>query len=181
MRYVHLYSLKSGKYIIHEIITIFSGGFAALYSQFGVYQKWCRTTSACAQFYEKTLEIADLINDPDCPTSGKHRELEKAEIKKSKEAVQHVVTAVKNFTNPFTIGDKDRLYSLASGSPVPIDVELDVLRAEAAGQEANADLIRRIQNGDPTSFFNPINENKLKTMGDCNRKVTLTSSQGKVW
>ena len=55
--------------------------------QFGAYQKWCRTTSARAQFYEKTLEMADLINDPDCPRSGKHRQLEKVEIKESEEAV----------------------------------------------------------------------------------------------
>ena len=38
------------------------------------------------------------------------------------------------FTNSFTIADKNRLYSLlASGAPIPMEFEMDVLRAEALG------------------------------------------------
>ncbi|KAL3043842.1 hypothetical protein OYC64_003656 [Pagothenia borchgrevinki] len=65
-----------------------SGGFTGLYSQFGAYQRWCRTTSTRAQFYQKSLEMVDLIKDPDCPRAGKHRELEKAKVKKDEEAIQ---------------------------------------------------------------------------------------------
>ena len=164
----------------HIFVSYFSGGFAGLYSQFGAYQRWCRTTSARAQFYEKTLEMVDLIDDPDCPRAGRHRELEKAEVQKGEEAVQQTLTTIRNFTNPFTIADKDRLYSLASGAPVPMDVEMDVLGAEAVGKAAKADFIRRIQSGEPGSFFDPIKRKKLKTMETCNKKVTLTSAQGKV-
>ena len=57
---------------------ILSGGFAGLYSNFGAYQKWCRTISACAHFHQKTLEMADLIDDPDTPKMGRHRELERS-------------------------------------------------------------------------------------------------------
>ena len=124
--------------------------------------------------------MVDVLQDPDGPKMGKHWELEKAEIKKSKEAAQRVCTAIKNFTNPFTIAEKDKLYSLASGAPVPIDVETDVLRAEAVGKAAKADFIRRLQSGEPGSFFDPLKKKKLKTMEACNKKVTLTSSQGKV-
>lgn len=124
--------------------------------------------------------MVDLIDDPDCPRAGRHRELEKAEVKKGEEAVQRILTAVRNFTNPFTIADKDRLYSLASGAPVPMDVEMDVFRAEAVGKAAKADFIGRLQSGKPESFFDPIKKKKLKTMEACNKKVTLTSSQGKV-
>ncbi|XP_070206175.1 visual pigment-like receptor peropsin [Littorina saxatilis] len=77
--------------------------------------------------------MVNLLDDPDCPKVGRHRELEKAEIKKSEEAVQRVITAVKNFTNPFSISDKDRLYSLASGAPVRMDVEQDLFQAAAKG------------------------------------------------
>ncbi|XP_068202843.1 uncharacterized protein [Palaemon carinicauda] len=157
-----------------------SGGFAGLYSQFGAYQRWCRTTSTRAQFHEKTLEMACLLDDPDCPRAGRHRELEKAEIKKSEKAVQRVITAVRNFTNPFTIPDKDRLYSLASGSPTSKDVERDVLEADAVGKAAKADFITRLQSGHQGSFFDPIKRKKLKTMEACNKKIKLTSSQGKV-
>ena len=71
--------------------------------------------------------MVDLIDDPDCPRVGKHRKLEKAEVKKGEEAVQRILTAVRNFSNPFISADKDMLYSLASGAPVPMDVETDVL------------------------------------------------------
>lgn len=124
--------------------------------------------------------MVDLIDDPECPKAGRHRELEKAEIRKSEKAVQNVLTAVSNFTNPFTIADKDRIFSLASSAPVTIDVEVDVLQAEAVGKAAKTDFIKRLQSGDPGNFFNPIKRNKLKTMEACNKKVTLTSSQGKV-
>ena len=80
--------------------------------------------------------MCGLIDDPDCPKAGKHRELERAEIKKSEDAVQRTMSAVRNFTNPFSIPDKDHLYSLASGAPVSVEVEIDVLRAEALGKES---------------------------------------------
>jgi len=32
--------------------------------------------------------MVDLIKDPDCPRAGKHRELEKAKVKKGEEAIQ---------------------------------------------------------------------------------------------
>ena len=163
-----------------SVLFALSGGFAGLYSQFGAYQRWCRTTSARAQLHQKTLEMTNLLDDPECPKAGKHRELEKAAIKKSEEAVQRVVSAVQNFCNPFTITDKDRLYSLASGAPVPLDVEVDVLRAETTGKEAKEEFRKRLQGSVPLGFFDPIPRQKLKTMEATNRKVTLTSSQGKV-
>lgn len=124
--------------------------------------------------------MVDVIDDPDHPKAGRHRELEKAEIRKGEESVQRVLTAVRNFTNPFTISDKDRLYSMASGAPVPMDVETDILRAEDVGKAAKAEFIGRLQSGEPGKFFEPIKRKKLKTMEASNKKVTLTSSQGKV-
>ena len=162
------------------MVLYFSGGFAGLYSQFGAYQRWCRTTSSRAQFHEKTLEMAGLIDDPDCPRAGRHRELEKAEIKKSEKAVQNVITAIRNFTSPCRFPNKDRLYSLASGSPTSEDVEKDVLKADAVGNAAKADFIKRLQSGQQESFFDPIKRKKLRTMEACNKKIKLTSSQGKV-
>lgn len=157
-----------------------AGGFSGLYSQFGAYQKWCRTTSARAQFYEKTLDMVDLIQDPDNPRSGRHRELELAEIAKSEQAVGRVINAITNFTNPFTVHNKDRLFCLASGAPVPADVEKDVLESEDIGKAAKKEFVDSLKDADVENFFNPIKRKKLKTMEKCNKKVTLTSSQGKV-
>ena len=68
--------------------------------------------------------------------------MERAEIEKSKETVQRTISALRNFTNPFSFVVKNRLYSLASGAPVSPEVELDVLRAEAAGKEAKDAFIK---------------------------------------
>lgn len=149
---------------------------------FGAYQRWCRTTSTRAQCYEKMLETCGLIDDPECPKAGKHRELEKAEIKKSENAVQRTISAIRNFTDPFCLADKQQLYSIASGAPVPLEAETDVLRAEEIGEKAKQMFIKdRFINGSPESlFFEPIKRQKLKTMEASNKMVKLTASQGKV-
>lgn len=152
-----------------------------LFSMFGAYQRWCRTTSTRAQYFEKMLEMCGLIHDTDCPKDGKHRELERAEIKKSEEAVQRTISAIRNFTNPFSLVDKDHLYSIASGAPVPQEVEFDVLRAETIGKEAKETFIKERLMKDPKElFFEPIKKQKLKTMEASNKVVKLTSQQGKV-
>ncbi|KAI4821039.1 hypothetical protein KUCAC02_028991 [Chaenocephalus aceratus] len=86
-----------------------SGGLLGLFNNCGAYQKWCRTTSARAQLYELTLEMCGMIDDPEMPKAGKHRELEPAQIKKSELAVQSVISAINGFTNPWRIPDKSRL------------------------------------------------------------------------
>ncbi|KAI4813894.1 hypothetical protein KUCAC02_003115 [Chaenocephalus aceratus] len=67
-----------------------SGGLLGLFNNCGAYQKWCRTTSARAQLYELTLEMCGMIDDPEMPKAGKHRELEPAQIKKSELAEQFI-------------------------------------------------------------------------------------------
>lgn len=47
-----------------------------------------------------------MIDDPEMPKAGKHRELEPAQTKSSEEAVQSVIAAIKGFTNPWRIPDK---------------------------------------------------------------------------
>ena len=150
-----------------------------MYSKFGAYQRWCRTTSARAQFYQRPLEMVYLINDPDCPRAGRHRELEKAEIKKSEDAVQRVLTAVRNFTNPFTITDKDRLYSLASGAPTLRDVEKDVLQAETVGKAEKKAFIERLHTEESDGFFGPIKRKRLKTIEASNKKSSPHILRGK--
>ncbi len=157
-------------------------GLVGLFSMFGAYQRWCRITSTRAQYFERMLEMCGLIQDPECPKAGKHRELEAAEIKKSENAVQRTLEAIKNFTNPFDINDKDHLYNIASGAPVSPDVEIDVLQADTVGKTAKEAFIRnRFQNGSSEkTFFEPIKRQKLKTMEVSNKTVKLTSSQGKL-
>ena len=157
-----------------------AGGLSGLFNMFPAYQRFCRTTSVRAQFFERMLEMCDMINDSECPRAGKHRELEAAEIKKSEEAVRRTMAAIDNFTNPFTIADKDRLYCLASGAPAPPEVEIDVLRAEAAGKLAKETFVSERFEEKSKEFFDPIHKLKLLTMEASNKTVKLTSSKGKV-
>ena len=145
---------------------------------FGAYQRWCRTTSSRTQYFERMLEMCGLIDDPDSSKSGKHRELERAEIKKSEAAVQRTISAICNFTNPFDMSDKNHLYSLASGAPASLEVELDVLKAEAAGREAKEAFIndRFVHGASDVLFFEPIKKMKLKTMDFSNKTVKLTAT-----
>ncbi|KAK7026529.1 hypothetical protein SK128_007721, partial [Halocaridina rubra] len=47
---------------------------------FSAYKIWCRTTSECAQHYKLTLETCSMIDDPDCPETGKHCKLDPAQL-----------------------------------------------------------------------------------------------------
>ena len=96
-------------YVIHCACLIL-GGFTGLFSMFGAYQRWCRTTSTRVHFYEKMLDMCGLIEDPDSPKAGRHRELERAEIRKSEEAVVNTMAAICSFSNPFISTDKEHLY-----------------------------------------------------------------------
>ena len=134
------------------------------------------------QFFEKTLEMCGLRNDPDCHKGGKHREIWPAEIKKGEDAVKKTISAIKSFTNPFTISDKDKLYSIASGASVSGEIEKDVLGAEDAGKKARETFIsERFKKGTAeVNFFDPVTKLKLLTMEANNKKVKLTTTQGKV-
>ena len=64
------------------------GGLSGLFNLYTAYQQFCRTTSVQAQFFQKMLELCDMVDDPDCPRARRHRELEAAKIKKSEAAVK---------------------------------------------------------------------------------------------
>ena len=110
------------------------------------------------------LDMCGLSEDSDGPRAGKHRELERAKIPKSEDAVQRTILVIQNFTNPFTIPDKNHLCNIASGAPS--DVEYDVLHAEKIGKEAKPCFIcvRFVTARSETKFLEPIKKQKLKTM-----------------
>ena len=157
-----------------------SGGFVGIFNLFSAYEKWCRTTSARAQYFEKMLEMCDMIEDPDCPKSGRHRELDSSVIRKSEKAVQDTITAINNFTNPFKIADKEKLYSLASGAPVTSANEKDVLGAEALGKANKEAFKKRFCTGSTTTYYDPITREKLLTMEANNKIVNISTRDGKV-
>ena len=120
-----------------------------------------------------------MINDPECPTAGKHTDLDTAQVRKSERAIQNVMTAISYFTNPWRTPNKEKLFSLASGTPVPADV--DVLRADTLGKTLKEDFIQnRLGYASTKSFFDTLKQQKLRSMEANNKKVSLTTSQGKL-
>ena len=91
---------------------------------------------------EKMLDMYCLIDDPDCPTAGRHHEMGRAEINKSEDAVQRTI-AICSLTSPFLLLDKDHLYSLTSGARTAAELELfDIICAETAGKTATKRFIQ---------------------------------------
>ena len=130
--------------------------------------------------FENMLDMVDMIDDPTVPKAGKHRDLEPAQIKRSEQAVQKVLTAISHFTNPFRISDKQKLYSLASGAPMSAEIEYDVMRAEELGKTLKEDFIKNRLTGSSLCFFDRITRQKLKCMEDNNKSVTVKTSQGQL-
>lgn len=126
--------------------------------------------------------MGGLINDPECPKAGKHRELEASEIKKRRKLCselcsEHSLQSRTSLTHLPSL-TKDQLYNVASGAPVSPEVEIDVLRADTACKEA-AFIRDRFQNrSSEEAFFEPLKQ--LKTMEASNRTVKVTSSEGKL-
>ena len=83
-----------------------------------------------------------------------------------------VVSAIQNFTNRWRLPDKGRLYSLASASPVSIDVENDVLGAEDLGRSLKEENSKsnRLKVCSKFQFFDPVKRQKLRTMEAATRK-----------
>ena len=76
------------------------GGLLGIFENYGAYQYWVRTTSSWAKLFKEMLEMCDMIDDPECPKSGKHRDLEASQIKKSECAVKRVMQVISHFMIP---------------------------------------------------------------------------------
>ena len=74
------------------------------------------------------------------------------------------------------MADKDHLYSLASGAPVPPEAELNVLQAEQISKEAKEKFDKeRFESGSSEALFS---SSQLSDKGS--RPWKLTASEGKV-
>jgi hypothetical protein len=158
-------------------------GLTGILENYGAYQRWIRTTSERSKYYQATLEMSGMIDDTDSTKSGKHREQLRSEVQRSEAAVQRATDAIQGFLNPFEVADKNHLYILSSGSPVPQDIEHDVLIAEEAGRMEKEKFVQeRLQKvgNEEKDFFDKVSKLKLKTMEKSSKKLKLTSSQGKV-
>ena len=152
-------------------------GVSGILSNHDTYQRWVRTTHARSQYVNATLNMADMLTDNQ--SGNIHRDARPAEILKSEKCVKKAQEAVESFINPFMVEDHDKLISLSSGAAAIADIASDFLRAEAAGKEAKEAFIRdRLEKND--NFFEPINRLNLKTLGNMNKQLKVTTANNKV-
>ena len=106
-----------------------------------------------------TKEIASM----DSQEATSHKEVRGSQIVKSEQDTCSVLQAISNFTNPFTIEDKDALYCLSFGAPVPQDAESDILMADDIGKKAHREFVQKRLVEEKTTFHSPVKKQNLKT------------------
>ena len=81
-----------------------------------------------------------------------------------------------NFITSFDVPDKVHLYNLFVGAPVSPEAERDVFHAEMIGKEAKEEFVREhsINGSSGKLFFEPIKQQRNKTMESANKAVRLT-------
>lgn len=139
-------------------------------------QRWVRTTHERTKYLQYTLQMADMVHG----SVNKHHDLRPTEITKSEKQVQKVTKAFEGFVKPFDIEDKERLYNVSSGAPVPMDIEEDILCAESIGKKLKMAFIEDRIKGN-TDFFDPIKRLNLKTMAIANKTTKLKNSNNKLF
>jgi len=114
-------------------------------------------------------------------SSDEHRDVSKAEIKRSQHYVNITMETFSNFQDPLDSSiDRSRLYNISSGAAVSADIESDLLAAEKQGARARSNFVERRLKKKEVDFFEPIKKINLKTMASAKKKVKLTSSQSKL-
>ena len=123
--------------------------------------------------------MCGLSDDSDSSNTTVNHENFPADIERSEVLVNRTINAVTGFLNPFEIADKSHLYVLSSGSPVSADIERDVLRSESAGHAEKEKFVQKRLYEKTQKFYDKITKLNLLTMEKRNKKVKLTSTQGK--
>jgi hypothetical protein len=92
-----------------------------------------------------------------------------------------VISAFKQFVNPFSMHDdsKDCLYCIYSGLPSDTKVENDLLSYTTRGNDVAQEFIQSRLIQKTVKFQDPVKKSKLSTFASIAIKKTLTSSQKK--
>ena len=97
------------------------------------------------------------------PEDTKHKDLCQSEIQKSEKSVLATCESINTFVNPFAVEDKNRLYCISSGVPVPSDIGRDVMRAKEAGKKSKEEFIHD-RLAAKKEFFMPVKRLNLKSI-----------------
>ena len=153
------------------------GGIVGFSRNQSAYYRWCMTRHTRSNFYQTTLELADM----DSEEGISHKDLRPSRIIQSEDNATRVVQAISNFMNPFEVSEPDTLFCLSSGAPAPDDVEQDLLKIGETGRKAHQEFIEERLVSKSKSFNAPIKKQKLKTFASLSKtaKVTAVSKKSK--
>ena len=126
------------------------------------YYVWCRNRHARASYLQATREIANI----DTLESTSHKEVRSSQILKSEQDTCYVMEVINNFINPFTIENKDTLYCLSSGAPVPSNVKNDILMSDEIGKKAHKQFVQDRLIDKSVSFHAPVKKQNLKSFAN---------------
>ena len=65
----------------------YAGGLHGIFENYASTQRCIHRTSARAMLFERMLDVCGMISDPDCLTTGKHRDLDAAQVRKTERAI----------------------------------------------------------------------------------------------
>lgn len=82
--------------------------------------------------------------------------------------------------NPFEIDNKEVLYCLSSGAPIPRAVEEDLLQADKVGKEAHMTFVKERLVENTKSFHEPIKKQNLKTFSNMAKSVKVNGKSKKI-
>ena len=151
------------------------GGIEGFSRNHSAYYRWCMTRHARASYVQGTLHLADM-DDEECTS---HKDLRYEQISKSEDDTGKVMQAISNFINPFEVENKNTLYCLSSGAPVPKDIEHNLLNADKIGKEAYNTFVKERMVDKTKSFNPPIKKLNLKTFATPVKSIKITGKSKK--
>jgi hypothetical protein len=154
-----------------------AGGIIGFSRNKAAYYRWCVTRHRRATYVDLTLDELDM---QDSCEDG-HKSTRISQIKQSEAEVLSVISAFKQFVNPFAMQDdsKDRLYCISSGLPSDAKIENDLLCYTTKGNDVAKEFIQSRLINKTVKFQDPVKKSKLLTFASMAVKKTLTSSQKK--
>ena len=118
----------------------------------------------------------------DSVDSNPRKCLREKEMVKSEDRVRRMVTVLKDdFLDPFSDAmDQSRLFNLASGRPLPLEISNEILTTESRGKVMFLEFSKRLDASavEQLEFFDPIKKAPWRGFDKINKKVCV-SSKGK--
>ena len=118
----------------------------------------------------------------DSVDSNPRKCLREKEMVKSEDRVRRIVTVLKDdFLDPFSDAmDQSRLFNLAPGRPLPLEISNEILTTESRGKVMFLEFSKRLDASavEQLEFFDPIKKAPWRGFDKINKKVCV-SSKGK--